>query len=218
MADRRPPSLSYEEHVPAGAQARQVSTCPTSPANMHSVTSWRRAGRSTRCRAPAAPRRRRPSHGGHDGAGERVDSGGHGLGRFGPARIASMSSASTPSVPSTVESERDAVGVVDGDADRHTGHLAVHGVDGRPTPRDAARRRRRGGSDSAVAAARFGTNPRSAAMPSSIGREAVGALSGVRMWRFMATIIRTWPPEGHSPGGKRRRAGPGVASPPCRHP
>jgi hypothetical protein len=38
----------------------------------------------------------------------------------------------------------------------------------------------------AVTAARLGTKPRSAAMPSSSGREAVGASSGVRMWRFMA--------------------------------
>ena len=107
--------------------------------------------------------------------------------------------------------ERHAVGVVDGDSDGDAGDLAVDRRERRvATARRSASKAASSVGLAAVTAARLGTKPMSAAMPSSSGRDSArGCFSGEDV-RFMVTIIRASTGRvGHSLGGKRRPPGCG---------
>ena len=121
-------------------------------------------GPARRRRRSTLPRRTATSRGeGVDGRVDRV-----GWART-PARIASMSSASTPSAPEHGGVERDAIGVVDCDADRDAGDLTVDWIELASSDDRCAASASKAGEEGRglrrSTAARLGTKPRSAAMP-----------------------------------------------------
>ena len=167
---------------------------------MHSATSWRRSASVS----PASWARWTTSSAtsprcDRDLAGERVDGGVDGIAGFGAGahRVDVVLVDAEGGEHGGVE--RDAIGVVDGDADRDAGDLAVHRREGRVGHRAAqgvegGEQRRAGGGDGGQVG-----------HEAEVGGDAVedrlrgsGAVSGVSTSRFMATIIRSWAVRGDS--------------------